>query len=252
MINNWRDKNTWEVIPNKQGEHVYLFRLNLATPEELQNFFDEMTAAGIEGAQQNAASSYNAIRKGDLIFAVSGDSVLKLIDIWLPKYETFCDFIRLKQRWDEVLLFVNRQPRVGFRTKIDGVDPEEVERAKEFLKGFMVDAFEEVATFASETIERGDKVLMVSHPVSANNLRRVWAVEKEKNTLPKPFKPIPRGKFGKGKGKGKGKFGKGKGNKPRPPKKPQQVSETVEIDYTATPEMQSTPPSVPTQEPKEE
>ena len=226
MINNWRDKNVWEVIPNSQGEHIYLFRLQNATPEELQAFFDEMASLQIEGLQQNAAGSYNTIRRGDLIFAVSGDSVLKLIDIWLPKYQTFCDFIRLKQRWDEVLLFVNRQPRMAFRTKIDGVEPEEVERAKEFLKEFMVDAFEEIAAFPSETIQRGDKVLTVSHPISANNLRRVWAVEKDKNTLPKPFKPKPR--LGKGGKKGK----LGKGNKPKHPKRPQKVIETVEIDYT--------------------
>ena len=139
-------------------------------------------------------------------------------------------------------MFVNRQPRVAFRTKIDGV----VERAKEFLKEFMVDAFEEVAQFSSETIQRGDKVLTVSHPISANNLRRVWAVEKEKNTLPKPFKPRPRGKFGKkGKG-GKGKLN-GKGGKPRPFKK--EPVETVEIDYTAMPNSSSE--SLPTQMPSE-
>ncbi|MGN0919555.1 MAG: hypothetical protein ACI4OR_02195 [Alphaproteobacteria bacterium] len=232
MLNDWRNKNAWEVILNHQ-EHVYLFRLQGAEPSELQAFLDEMAANRIEGVQQNAAGFYSAIRKGDLVFAVSAfEAVQKLLDVWLPKYKTFCDFIRLKQKWEEVLIFVNRQPRVAFRTKIEGVDPHEVEQAQQFLQEFMVDSFVEEATFDSETIQRGDKVLMVSNPISANNLRRVWAVEKEKNTLPKPFKPKPRLGKGKRAKKGKGQLDTGKFRQSRKPK----TIETVEIDYLATPE----------------
>lgn len=100
---------------------------------------------------------------------------------------------KLKQRpfWDKIRFSPSPHSRLineGYRINISAEREEDIEHAKEFLEKAHIFFEDKTASSFSETIEPGDRTLRVTHQLSVNNLRKMWANEFEKSRLRQTLK----------------------------------------------------------------